>query len=189
MVNCFDSLRFNPIVSSDDQDGNIGNLGSPGPHSRECFMAGRIEKYNFFPGDLYLISSDMLGNAPGFTGGDISLANSIQERCFSVVNMTEHRDHRMAFDQLFVADFLFAEQLLLDRVGDKFNIQVILIGHQLDHFGTKGLVNIGNNTQIEEPGDQFGRSDLEMSGYLADSSAALNSYLPPLFLHRGLFLR
>ena len=67
------------VIGCDNQDRDISDLGAAGTHGGERFMAWRIEESNLATLQLYVIGTDMLGDAAGFSGDNIRLTDGIQK--------------------------------------------------------------------------------------------------------------
>jgi hypothetical protein len=74
----FQGLGHYPIIRSHYQNGNVGNLGSAGPHGGEGRMTGRVQKSKFSAIYLHLVSANMLGDTPGFTIRYVGLSDNIK---------------------------------------------------------------------------------------------------------------
>ena len=94
MVDGFDSLRHDTVISCDDEDGDIRDLGTAGTHSRESFVARRIHEGDFLALVADLISPDVLSNAAGFVAGDIGLTDGVEEARLAVVDVAHDGDDR-----------------------------------------------------------------------------------------------
>lgn len=62
MVNGFDCLRHDTVVSSHYEDRDIGRHSASCTHSRESFVAGRIEEGDIAVIDAHFIRTDVLGD-------------------------------------------------------------------------------------------------------------------------------
>ncbi len=71
MVDGFPCLLHHAVISRDNQDDQVGDLGAAGAHGRECLVAGCVKKDNFAALCPDMVGADMLGDAAGFATGDI----------------------------------------------------------------------------------------------------------------------
>src|SRR4030067_2164661 len=94
MIDSLNGLRHYTIISSNNQDNNIRNLGAPGTHSSKCLMTGRIKKYNPFSVSFYNICAYMLSNASCLTFCDPCLPYCVKKRCLTMVNMPHNSYNR-----------------------------------------------------------------------------------------------
>ena len=70
-------------------------------------MTGRIQKGDLPALDFNLVSSDMLRDTASFTTGNIGMPYGVQQRCFTVIHMTQDRYDRRSWFQpvlLFLSD-------------------------------------------------------------------------------------
>ena len=67
MVNCFTRLRHYTVISSDDQNHNIGRLGATRTHRGKCFVTRSIEESDHAALRLNMVSTNVLSNATRFT--------------------------------------------------------------------------------------------------------------------------
>ncbi len=99
VVDGFDRLRHDAVIRRNDQHDEIRHVGATGPHRREGGVARRVEE-----GDTitrrrpHLIGADVLGNATGFAGRGIGLAQGVEQRGLAVVDVTHDRNHRRTGD-------------------------------------------------------------------------------------------
>ena len=98
MVQRLNGLRHHAVIRSDHKNGNVGNLRAAGTHSGKRLVTGGIDKGNrtvfTFDGSVYLIRTDVLGNAASFTLNDVGIPNSVQQSSFTMVNVTHHSHNR-----------------------------------------------------------------------------------------------
>ena len=72
VTNGFDGLRHDPVIRGHHQHDDIGDIGTARAHFGEGFMARRIDEGDVrAAGELHLIGTDMLRDAPGFAACDI----------------------------------------------------------------------------------------------------------------------
>ena len=154
VINGFDSLWHNTIVSGNYQDGNIGYLCSVSSHGSKCFMTGSIQKSNFLVIDHHLISADMLGDTTCFGFHHAGLPYGIQQPGFTMVNMSHHSNYRRA---RFQVSGFFALELELffylagsagsvtGCIGFQLRLKFKSLGYYGSGFVVNHLVDIGNN--------------------------------------------
>ena len=94
MVNSFNGLRHYAIVCSYYQNSHVGYLGTTGTHSGEGFVTGGIQKDDLLALVINFICTNVLGNTASLACSNISFTNSVQQRCFAVVNVTHNSDYR-----------------------------------------------------------------------------------------------
>ena len=102
MVDGLDGLGHDAVVGGYHQDRDIRHLGASGAHSGERLMAGRIQEGNFPVADINPVGADMLGNAAGLSRGNIGVPDGVQQRGFTVVNVSHDHYHRRSGHQVLV---------------------------------------------------------------------------------------
>src|SRR5690606_24535953 len=122
-----------------------------------------IEERDLFPALLYLVSADMLSNPARFAGNDIRLPDIVDQRGFSMVDVTENTDHRRArFEKLAFIDlfrlllFLFTRSGLFAAMAHIEEISVP--GREIHgHVFLDRLVHGGENIHLHELRNQLER--------------------------------
>ena len=94
-----DRLWHDSVVSGHHQDGDVGDVGAAGPHGGKCRVARSVDKRDRLPSGFGLVGADVLGDAPGFTLGDLGLADCVEKARLAVVGVAEDRHDRRAVDQ------------------------------------------------------------------------------------------
>ena len=87
-------LRHHAVVGGDDDDGDVGDLGAAGAHRGEGGVARGVEEGDRLLLVVDLVGADVLGDAAGLAGGDLGLADRVQQRGLAVVDVAHDRDHR-----------------------------------------------------------------------------------------------
>ena len=101
-------LRHYAVIGCNYEDCDIGRIGAAHTHCRERLMSRSIQKRNFLSVHFNHISADMLRNSAGFPVNHICVADSIQQRSFSVIDVAHNTDDRRTFyHQAFVLFLLF----------------------------------------------------------------------------------
>ena len=80
VVDGFDGLRHHAVIGGDDDDRNVGDIGTTGAHFGERGVTRGIDKGDVvatFGGDG--VGTDVLGNTTGFVGGDFGVADRIEQ--------------------------------------------------------------------------------------------------------------
>ena len=102
MIDSLDRLRHDAVISSDDEDDDIGHHRTACAHFRESFVARCIEEGDQVTAlGLHLIGTDMLCNAAGFTSLNIGTAQRIKQRGLAMVDMAHHGYNRRTSLQRF----------------------------------------------------------------------------------------
>ena len=75
VVQCFNRLRHNSVVGCDNQDCDVGNLGTTGTHCGERFVTRGVDEgnrtVNAFVSGVNLVSTDVLGDPTVLAGDDV----------------------------------------------------------------------------------------------------------------------
>ena len=78
MLDRFLRLWHDAIVGSNDENDDIGDLCTTGPHTGKRSMARRIEKRHRSPVRIHMVRADMLRNAASLAGSNLRAANVIE---------------------------------------------------------------------------------------------------------------
>ena len=108
MINGFNCLRHDSVISRNYKDSNVSALRTTGAHCSKGLMPGCVKKDNFLAVVHYMRGADMLGNAAGFTGRHMRFADRIKERCLAVIDMPHYCDNRRPGLQVGAAERRFA---------------------------------------------------------------------------------
>ena len=156
------------VVGSDDDDGDVGHLRTACAHGREGFVARRVEE-----GDaptvfqLHVVGTDVLRDAAGLARDDVGLADIVEQRGLTVIDVSHHRDDGRARDEVVFVVFHFADGLLhLGR--DVFGLESELVGHKVDGFGVHTLVDRHHNADRHQRRNHLHRRDAHHRGEFAD---------------------
>ncbi len=155
MVDSLDSLRHDVVVGGDDDDNNICHLCATGTHSGECLVTRSVEE-----GDMTSVShfdavgADVLRDAAGLAGYDVGVADIVEQRRLTVVDMTHDRnDRRTGHEIFFFVFFLMNGIRYLSR--HIFGAETELIRNNVDGFGIETLVDRHHDTEIHTRGDDI----------------------------------
>ena len=138
-------------------------------------MARGIEEGDGLALDLHLIGTDVLGDAARLAGGDVSIADIVEQRRLAVVDVTHDDDDRCAGLELVGAVLVIVDELFLDRDDDfLFDLAAELFsdkgrGVEVDHLG-KGR----HHAVFHQALDDLGARLLHAGGQLADGDLVGN---------------
>src|SRR5437588_158018 len=93
-------LRHHAVIGGHHQNHDVGNFGAAGAHSRECFVAGRIDEDDLAVLHLHLVCADVLRNSAGLAARHVGFANRVQQRSLAVIHVAHDRDHGRALLQV-----------------------------------------------------------------------------------------
>ena len=78
MLNRLNGLGHHAVIGGHHQDDDIGHARTPCPHGGKGGVAGSIEKGDHAALGLYMVGTDMLGNATGLARGHLGAANIVE---------------------------------------------------------------------------------------------------------------
>ena len=120
VVDGFKRLRHHAVVGCDHDDDNIRDLGAASAHAGKGFVTRSIEEDDLAArsrrillGELHLVGADVLSDAAGFAGGDVGLANGVEQRSLTVIDVTHDGDDWRT------RDFELVEVILLQQLFDR----------------------------------------------------------------------
>ena len=126
MVDGLDRLRHDVVVGCDDDDGHVGDFRTPCTHGRKGFVTRRIEEGDFpTVVQRYAVRSDVLGNTSGFTRDDVRLPDVVEQRGFTVVDVSHDRNDRRTRNEILFLVHLRID-CLLNLDGDEFDLEAEL---------------------------------------------------------------
>ncbi len=86
MIDSFEGLGHNAVIGCNDNDDDVGDLGSTGTHACEGLVTGGIEEYDFAAeggriglGDADLVGADVLGDAAGLARSYVGGADGVEQ--------------------------------------------------------------------------------------------------------------
>ena len=160
VIDRLDGLRHHAVIGRDHQDDDVGHLGAARAHRGERGVAGRVDE-----GDLlaafrrgHLIGADMLGDAAGFAGDHIGMAQRIEQRGLAVVDMAHHgHDRRTRLGIGRIVDDV--EQAFLDvGGGDALDGVAEFLGDQLRGVGIDHVGDLVHRALLHQQPDDVDRA-------------------------------
>ena len=149
-------LRHHTVVSSDHQNHNVSGLCTTRSHGGEGLVAWGIKEGHHATRCFHMVSTDVLGNATGFTRGHFGAANVVKQRGLAVVNVTHDSDHRRTGEGLtdVTRSFFFGKGLRVVQRSDDCHMAHFF--HH-DHGGVlvQGLVDGDHLSQLHQLLDNF----------------------------------
>ena len=150
MADRFDRLRHDAVVGRHHQNGDVGGLGAAGAHRREGGVAGRVDEGDLVTVLLDLIGADMLGDAAGFAGDDIGIADRVEQRGLAVIDVAHDGHDRRTRHQVLgiVGD---VEQAFLDvGLGDAADRVAEFGGDQFGRVGVDDVARLQDLALLHE---------------------------------------
>ena len=168
MVDGLYGLGHDGVVGGHDDDDQVGNLRSSGTHGGEGLVARSVEEGDApAVGQLYIVGSDVLGDASGLSGYDVGLADVVQQGCFTVVHMTHDGDDGRTLYQICrIVHFLLNLAFLIG--GDELYLVSEFLGHQHEGIGIETLVDGDHQAQVHAGLDDFGHRDVHHDCQIVD---------------------
>ena len=146
VVDGLDGLRYHhPVVGGHHHAGH--DVGDIGALARACGREGRVaggveEGDALAVGQTHLIGADVLGDPAVFAGGHIGGAQGVEQAGLAVVDVTHHRHHRRAGQQV-VVDILGGQEAFFHvRFRHAANGVTEFGGHQFGGVGIDHVVDL-----------------------------------------------
>ena len=118
-----------------------------------------------------LVGADVLRDPAGLTGGDLGLANRVEQRRLPVVDVAHDRDDRRPFGELFVGVLVDRLGLLLLGGADDLDLLVQRLGQGHDRLVGKGLGERRHLAQFHQLLDHFGATQAQALGHLSNGGS------------------
>ena len=186
----FHRLRHDAVVRADDEDDDVGDVGAAGAHGAERGVARRVEEGDLLElfrmlgvRDVDGVGADVLGDASGLPGGDVRVADDVEQRGFAVIHVAHDRDHWGAglpilLDVVGVEDDFFHGGGL-DEAGAALaplepESETVLGADFAGDRLLDGLVDVGEDVERHQVGDQLEWLALHLVGEIADDDRRLH---------------
>ena len=117
---------------------------------------------------LNIVGSYVLSNTTSLTSNDVGIADVVQERRLTMVNVTHDSNNRSTGNQIVLVVLLLGNSVLhLGRnvLGSKSE----LVGHDIDGFSVESLVDTYHNTDAHAGTDNLVDTDIHHGSQLRDS--------------------
>ena len=167
-------LRHDAVVGGDDDDGDVGDLGAAGAHRREGGVAGGVEEGDRLLVVVDLVGADVLGDAARLAGGDLGLADRVEQRGLAVVDVAHDRHHRRRGRKALLGVLELRRLRLLVGGGDDLDLAVVLVGDRLDRLVGEGLGERRHLPHRHQLLDHLGAAQPEQLGDLAHGRAGVD---------------
>ena len=162
MVDSFLRLRHHVVVSGDDDDSDVGDLCTTSTHSGEGFVTWRIKEGNALTTlEADAVGTDMLGDPPCFTSDDIGIAQAVEERRLTVVDVPHDGDDRRTADEVsFVIDLFFLRDGFDDLSADEVGLVAEFFCDHLDGLSVEAHVDRHHQTDAHTGSDDLRHGDV-----------------------------
>ena len=147
--------RHHTVVGCDDDDGDIRHLCTASTHGSEGLMTRSIQECDV-PSilQLYVVSTDVLGNTTGLAFNHIGVTDVVQQRCLTMVYVSHHGNDGCARQQVVLVVDFFSDSLL-NLCTYIFGLEAKLIGNQVDGLGIQPLIDRCHHTDAHQSSNQF----------------------------------
>ena len=79
MVDCFDCLRHDTVVCSNDENRDIGDVCTSRTHCRESFVTGGVKERDIMVGSVDAVCTDVLCYAACFAFCDVCMTDCVEK--------------------------------------------------------------------------------------------------------------
>jgi len=141
VVDGLNGLRHHIVIGSYNDDGDISDTGSTGTHGSKRLVTRSIQECYFAStGHFNIIGTNVLGNTSSLTSNNVGLAYVVEQRRFTMVDVTHHGNNRWTGYQFVFAVFFHVDgfhHLGTDIVG----LETKFIGDKVDGLCIQTLVD------------------------------------------------
>ena len=92
VVDRLPGLGHDAFLGGDDEDDDVGDLGSAGPELGEGLVARRVDEGDRFLVDGDLVGADVLGDSARFLVDEVGLADGVEQGRFAVIDVAHDGD-------------------------------------------------------------------------------------------------
>ena len=128
---------------------------------KECNLAATVQRNT--------VCTDMLGNTTCLTGNHIGIADIVEQRGLTVVNVTHHGYDWSTWNQV-VLIILFLAHGLLNLGTHVFGLETELLSHHVDGFSIQTLVDRYHDTYTHQGRDNLSNADVHHRSQLANGN-------------------
>ena len=162
MVDSFLRLRHHVVVSGDDDDSDVRDLRTTSTHSGEGFVTWRIKEGNALTTlEADAVGTDMLGDPPCFASDDVGIAQAVEERRLTVVDVTHDGDDRRTADEVsFVINLFFLRDGFDDLSADEVGLVAEFFCDHLDGLSVEAHVDRHHQTDAHTGSDDLRHGDV-----------------------------
>ncbi len=161
MIYGLNGLRHDGIVSSDNDNRNIRHLGTTRTHGGERFVPRGIEESDVLPVlQFHIVGTNVLRNTTGLTRNDIRIADMVEQRGFTVVDVSHDSDNRAARFDILLVQLLVRIKLLYDVGADIFSRETKFLGHDIDGLSVEALIDTDHKAERHTSTYDFGNGNV-----------------------------
>ena len=166
VVDGLDRLRHDVVVGRNDDDGHVGDLGTARTHRREGLVTRRVEEGDLLTVEVYRVGTDVLRDAAGLTLDDVRLADVVQKRGLTVVDVSHDRHDRRTRHEILLLVGLGLDGLLY-VYRHELDLEAELLGHDNKGLGVETLVDRYHESEVHAGRDDLHGRDVHHRGQLA----------------------
>ena len=150
LLDCQAQSRADAVVCSYYKHSYICYLRTSCTHGRECLVTRCIEEYDLLAVDLDLGSTDVLCDSSGFSGGNVRVTDSIEQRSLTMVYMAHYCNDRRARFEFALSVLMYIDTCLNDLFFflSNYDIQSEIISQHLDRVFIKRLVDCDHYSHL-----------------------------------------
>ena len=155
MIDGFDRLRHDIVVGRNDDNGDICYFGASCTHGGKRFVTGSIEECDtaaVFENDI--ICPDVLRDTSGFTGDDIGITYVVEQRCFTMIDVSHD-----GYDGWTLGEIFFPVFFVVHRFGNLctyiFGFIAKFFGDDIDGFCIEALIYRYHDAEAHAGGDDI----------------------------------
>ena len=143
-------LRHYTVISSYYEYRYICDLRASRTHGRECFVTRCIKEDDLLAVDLDLGSTDVLCDTAGLACSNISITDSIEERCLTMVYVAHYSDNRRTRLEFALCILMCIDARLFELrfFLCNYNIESEVVSEHLDCILIKGLVDSSHDSHL-----------------------------------------
>ena len=162
--------RHHRVIGCDDDDGDIGGLSTTGTHSGKRLVTWGIQEgYLATAVQGHTVGTDVLGNTTRLTGNHIGIADIVEQRGLTVVNVTHHGYDWSTWNQVILI-ILFLAHSLLNLGTHVFGLETELLSHHVDGLCIQTLVDRYHDTYTHQGRDNLSNADVHHRSQLANGN-------------------
>ena len=168
VVDSLNGLWHNLVVGSNDDDGDIGHLGTTCTHSGKCFVARSVEESNLAAiGGGNFVGTNVLGDTAGLACNDVGLADVVKQRGLTVIHVTHNGNDGVTCDEVLRLVGFFNFLKGVDNFGAcKTDVESEFVGDEAYRFGVEALVDTHEDAHLHTGCDNLCDGDVHHRGQL-----------------------
>ena len=186
VVQSLDGLRHDAVVGRDNENRDVGGLGTTGTHGGKRFVARGVNEgdgaFDAFVHGVNLVRTDVLRDSTGFASDNICLADAVEKARLSMVDVSHDGNDGgtnlkifvcLVFQLLLEVDVEGFEKLFVFLFGaDNLNLEAELLAQNEERSLIEGLGCRCHLTEVEKDGNQVAGAGVNLVGEVRNRGAA-----------------